>query len=98
MEHGEDDGRHDGRLSENVRKLNPCKAYRVSGRHRLLREALTQAEGHDAASERLRQFVAEIRMVPEHGTLSIAVKANAEKILEAGGLIPSSRVGCGGGI
>jgi hypothetical protein len=51
---------------------------------------------YDAASDRLRQFVAEIRMVPENGTLSIMVKANAEKLLEAGGLILSSNVGCGG--
>lgn len=64
----------------------------------MLREALAQAEGHDAARERLRRFVAEIRMVPESGTLSIMVKPNAENLLAAGGLNLSSNVGCGGGI
>jgi hypothetical protein len=61
-----------------------------------LREALEQAEGRDAVSERLRDFVSEIRFVPENGALRIMVKANTAAVLASGGLIISSRDGCGG--
>ena len=63
----------------------------------MLREALRQAKGYDAASERLRQFVADIRMVPKNGTLGTMVKTNAGKLLDAGGLIPSSKCWLRGG-
>ena len=38
----DDDGRHDCRLSDNVRKLNCRNRYRVLGRHRWLRVVLGQ--------------------------------------------------------
>jgi hypothetical protein len=62
------------------------------------REALAQPDSRVQAADLLRGFVDEIRLTPEDGTLSIAVKGNLAGVLTAAGLSPvaASSDGCGG--
>lgn len=58
--------------------------------------AFESEEGRDAAADRIRSMVTEVRLQPDNGVLGILVKPNSGVILSAAGYSLSSNDGCGG--